>query len=385
MSVRHSSTRTVGALALAILSACSHREPAKLQPPPIPLVAARIGTADETVALAGRIGEPAGVAARLAFGMAGTVRALDARIGERVGAGQALAELDASSLDLAARQAAADARAADASAAAARIDRIGERVHVDAMQYRRERALFKAGVAARKDVEDAAATVAADRANAAGARLGIAQAQALAASAQARAAMADRDLSRAILRAPRDGVISAIYVQPGQVVDSTVAAFALAPSSSGGATLDVPADDAGSIAPGDVVRARALGLRWTARISGVGASVDPATGLAIATVDKTPASLPAGTPIDATVVIGRKRGLLIPSSAIVDDPQSGKHLVFVALPRANAGIAFDARAVQLDETHLGGPNVRVLSGLSAGERVAAQGAIDQLAPPSRGA
>ncbi len=374
--------RLIAALAAVFVAACSGKATAPASAPSVPLVDVREGAVERTVALTGRIGSPAGLDVKLGFPLAGVVSVVDVRLGDRVVAGQALAHLDTTTLALSSQQATADARAADASAASARIDRVGARLQLDLAQLRRTQSLYEAGIAARKDVQQAQAAVAADRADSQTASVQIDVASAQAQSAGVRAESAAHDLSLATLRAGTAGTVSAIYVQPGQVVDPATPAVALAPQSTGVATLDVPVASVPEIRAGQEVRVRALGNAWTSRIAGVGASVDPATGLAVAEIAGTP-GLPAGTPIAATVVLERLRGLVVPASSIVDDPQSGKHLVFVVSSK-NGSLTYAAREVAIDESSGDGDDVRILSGLRAGERIAREGAIDLLAPPAGG-
>jgi len=369
---------------MLFLAACAGKSPPAQAPAPsVPLVDVREGTVDRTVALTGRIGAPAGLDVKLGFPLGGVVSAVYVRIGDRVVPGQPLAQLDSSSLSLAAQQARADARAASAGETNARIDRVGARLALDVAQLRRAQSLFDAGIAARKDVEQARAAVAADRADSQSASAQIDLASAQAQSAALHAASAAHDLSLATLRASTGGIVSAIYVQPGQVVEPAASAVAIAPQSTGAATLDVPVASVALMQRGQEVRVRALSTAWTSRISGIAPSVDPATGLAVAEIAGTPASLPGGTPISATVVLDRLTGLIVPATSIVDDPQTGKHLVFVATTK-NGSLSYAAREVTIDESSSDGSQVRVLSGLRTSERIAKEGAIDLLSPPAGG-
>jgi len=376
---------TLGALgAAAVLWAIAHRgSPLAARPvsPPVTTAIVRAGWVDETLEATGRAGSTAGVPAKLSFAVAGTVRDVVVQIGERVSAGTPLANVDATPYRLAAEQAGADARAAAAGVALAAIDRVSVRLRVDRENLERERRLYAAGIVAQRDVASAQATLAADAADARSARDALAQARDQSRSAAARADAAAYDLSRTTLRAPVAGVVSAIYVQPGSAVDPSTPAIALA-GESGQATLDVAAADLARVRAGDAVRVRANGGAFAARVSGVSAAVDPATGLATVGIDGVPASLAAGTPLEATIVVGEARGLVVPQSAVIEDPQSGRSLVFVETKAAGGNVAFAARDVIVDVR--GDGLVRVTSGLHAGERIAATGAVDLLAPSGAG-
>lgn len=366
---------------LVMLSACAHQEVAKTDSAPsVPLYTVTDRTVDQSIPLSGRIGPASGARQRLSFSMPGRVGVVYVRIGERVRASQPLAALDSTSLSLAATQAAADARAAAANASQANIDRVSTRLRVDRAAVERARRLYAAGVTAKKDVEAAQATLAADLADSAASRDQRTAAQAQAQSAAAHAAASANDLSLATLRAPRDGVVSAISVVPGDVVDTATAAVVLSPSASDTATLDVPVDRLSDLAVGERVRAKAGGTAWDGRIAGVSTSVDPTTGLGLATVSGAPTALAAGTPIQADVIVSARRGIAIPSTAIVEDPQSGKRLVFVAGKDKDGDITFSSREVTIDEATGSGDMVRILGGLRSGEKIARSGAVDLLAP-----
>ncbi|MBV8373542.1 MAG: efflux RND transporter periplasmic adaptor subunit [Candidatus Eremiobacteraeota bacterium] len=346
--------------------------------PAVPLATAREGVIEQTVTLSGRVGPAAGTQAKLAFSVPGTVRSVDVRLGERVTAGTPLARIDATTYSLAAQQAGADAQAASATAAVAAVDRVSIKLRVDRAELQRQQRLYQAGVVALRDVQAAQAALAADSADSEAARGQLVAAQAQSRSASAHAASAGYDLARTVLRAPTDGVISGIFVQAGDAVDTTAPAVALTPQIGQSATLDVPVSEVPAISTGDVVRARANGRSFQARVAGVAPAVNPATGLAVIDIRGVPADVPAGTPIDATVVVGATRGLIVPSAAIVEDPQNGNTLVFVRVRAADGTERFVPRVVALGVRNA--TAVRVVGGLREGERVAAEGGVDLLAP-----
>jgi RND family efflux transporter MFP subunit len=374
----------LAALAVALWLILHHAPPAASPPaqPQVPLATVHDGTVEETLDLAGRVGAAAGTQVKLAFAVPGTVRAIDVRLGQSVQPGEALAQLDGTSYALGAQQAAADAQAASAAAALARIDRVSVKLRVDRAELRRQQLLYHAGVVALRDVQATQATLAADRADELTAHDQLAQARAQARAAGARAAAAEYDASRTTLRAPNAGIVVGIFAQPGDSVDTTVPVVSLAAAQQRTATLDVPVDDVARLAQGQLAHVRAGGLRWDGRVEGVARAVDPATGLAVVSVSGVPDGVPAGTPVDAKVVVGQARGLVIPASAVVEDPQSGQTLAFVETHDGNGATTFAARKVTISARN--DRFVRVASGLRAGQRVASQGAVDLLAPSSGG-
>lgn len=374
------------ATAAGILAACGGHSPdtRASAAPAVALTTATIGTYVERVQAVGRIGGPAGTQSKLSFAGSGILQSVDVKIGERVSAGQALAQLDTGGLALAAAQARADAQAANAGLAQAQVDRISTKLAVDRAQVRREQSLYAAGVAALKDVQAAQAQLAADQADAATAHTQIAGAQAQSESAQARAAIAARDLQNGTLRAPADGVVTAIYKRSGEAVDPTTPVVALGPGSSNEVTLDVTAGQAAQIHPGDAVQFSIPGtqLTSTGRIDGVSTAVDPATQTATVTASGFPTGAPAGSAVQASIAVGRERGIVIPQSAVVQDPQSGDTFVFVQTRDKSGTMKFEQRAVNVAAQN--GSQAVLKSGLHPGERIAAQGGFALLAPAGAG-
>lgn len=376
----------LAAAAIALLAGCGGHggDTANSAAPAVALATAHAGTFLRSVQAVGRVGGAAGAQSKLSFAESGILQSVDVRIGEHVSAGDVLASLDTSGLSLAAAQAQADAQAARANLQQSRVDRVSTKLAVDRAAVRREESLYAAGVAALKDVQSARAQLAADQADAASAQSGIAGAQAQAQSAQDRAALAARDLSNGTLRAPSDGVVTAIYKRPGESVDSTMPVVAIGPSSSADVTLDVSASEAAQIRTGDRVHFTVPGtaLQSSGRIDGVSTALDPATQTATVTASGFPSGAPGGSAVQATIDVARDRGILVPESAVVQDPQSGKTLVFVQTRDKDGAMKFEERTVSVAAQN--GSEALIGSGLRAGERVAAQGGFALLAPAGGG-
>lgn len=374
------------AASVAVLAACGGHAPdtGASAAPAVSVTAARYGTYVKTVQAVGRVGAAAGTQSKLSFAESGILQSVDVQIGDRVSAGQPLARIDSSGLSLAASQAQADAQAAHAQLQQSQIDRVSTKLAVDRAAVRREESLYAAGVAALKDVQAARAQLAADQADAATARTQIAGAQAQAQSAQDRAAIAARDLSNGTLRSPSGGVVTAIYKRPGEAVDPTTPVVAIGAGASGEVTLDVTAADAAQIHAGDRVTFTIPGtsLGGTGRISGVSTAIDPATQTATVTASGFPAGAPAGSAVQASIDVKRLRGILIPQTAIVQDPQSGDTLVFVQTRDKNGAMKFEQRNVTVGAQN--GSQALISSGLHPGERLASQGGFALLAPAGGG-
>jgi cobalt-zinc-cadmium efflux system membrane fusion protein len=305
-------------------------------------------------------------------------------IGEPVSSGEALAQLDTGGLSLAAAQAQADAQAAAANAQQSAIDRTSTKIAVDAAALHREQSLYAAGVAALKDVQAAQAQLAQDRAEAASAVTQRSGASAQAQSAQARAALAQRDLANGTLRAPSDGVVTAILKRPGESVDTTTPVVAIGPGSSHDVTLQVSSADAARVHNGNAVTMSIPGtdLRSSGTVAGVSPALDPATQSATVIVRGVPINAPAGSAVQASIDVAHDRGIVIPQTAIVQDPQTGDTLVFVQERDKSGNVKFAQRTVRVD--HQNGSQALIGAGLKPGERIAAQGGFALLAPAGGG-
>lgn len=376
--------RRLTALLAAMLATagCAHRndaQPAAVNQE-VALASARDAQYVESLTAIGRVGAPAGTAAKLSFAESGILQSVTVRIGERVTAGEALANLDTGGLVLSAQQARADAAAAQANVRQSSVDRTSTKISVDEAALRREESLYAAGVAALKDVQAARAQLAQDRADASTAVAGVQGSSAQLESARARAALADRDLANGTLRSPISGVVAAIYKRAGEAVDTSTPVIAVAPSTTSEITLDVPVADAARIHNGDPVQFSIPGtsLRSSGRVTGVSTAADPATQSASVVVTGAPSAAPAGSAVQAQIAVAHDRGIVIPQSAIVQDPQSGDTLVFVQSRGKDGDMKFEQRTVRVAQQN--GTVALIASGLHAGERIAAHGAFELLAP-----
>jgi RND family efflux transporter MFP subunit len=304
----------------------------------------------------------------------------------------------------------------DRAAALATVRQSESKIANDRRALDREGTLYAGGVAALKDVEAARQQLVFDRADAdanrvkaasAGSNIGaaltqaradVAQAEsdvrtaqaqvtvtgAQASSAQARYDAAQRLLAKATLRATAAGVVTAILKHPGEAVDPTQPAVVVGPPSSSDVTLTVSGDDARRIRPGDSVTILVMnrGRSGAGHVRSVVPSVEPSTQSSTIIVAGIPRGALPGDAVEATIDVGRQRGIVIPTSAIVEDPQSGKSIVFVRERTPEGTEKFVSREITVasgdDEQSL------VASGLRNGERIAARGAFDLLAPGGGG-
>ena len=367
------------AAGIALLTACGHQtEQVNDTAPAVPLTTARERQITETVDATGRVGATAGGQTKVSFIVPGVIRSVYVRVGEHVSTGEALAQLDASGLSLAAQQAQAAAQAAAANAQQAAVDRTSTKIAVDEAALQRAESLYSAGVTAHKDIETARAQLAADRADARSNVAALHSANAQLHGAAAAASIAQRDLANGTLRAPVDGVVAAILHREGEAVDSTTPVVAIGPLTENTVTLDVPASEAARVRPGDPAHLAVFGspLQADGTVSGVSTALDPATQTATILVTGAPSGALAGASVQATIQIAVARGLVLPQTAIVQDPQTGETLVFVQSRDAQGNAKFAQRPVHVAFNN--GTDALISSGLRAGERVASQGAFELL-------
>jgi len=353
------------AVAPALASGCARAPVAPVEATPrIATARASIEEIAVTVPAVGRVGPAAGSQTKLAFATAGRIASVSVHVGDRVNAGDSLASLDAVPLALAEQAASADAQAAG-------VDRTSTRLAVDAAAVSRAHRLFAAGVVARKDVEAAQEQLAADQADTQIARAG-------AAGANARAALAARDLQNAQLRSPIAGIVTAVYHFPGESVDSTVAVIAVTPVAPGEVSLQVSGSDAERVKAGNPVRLRVGSTAFEGSVLGVAGAVDPTTQNAQVIVRASIPGALSGVSVDAQIVVAHDLGIVLPKSAVVADPSTGKTLVFVAGKDKDGRVSWDSRVVTVVFQNERDAEV---TGLRPGEVVAAAGGFELL-PPS---
>jgi RND family efflux transporter MFP subunit len=286
------------------------------------------------------------------------------------------------------------------------------KVEADRRALDRQRALYAGGVAAAKDAQAARVQLDADLADAraasakvaaasAGYAAALRQAQADVAQAQsdvsaagaqrqvlagqaqsasARLTAAQRDFENGVLRAPSDGVVLAIAKHPGEYVDATMPVLDVGPPRGSEITLSVPAEDGRDVRVGEpvTIELAQTARRAAGRVTAIVPSVDATTQATTVIVRGVPRGAIAGDAVTARIVVGRERGILVPASAVVQDPQTGSTVVFVRDLNAKDGPPFRSRAIVVATSDAATTLVR--SGLRAGEIVATEGAYDLLAP-----
>jgi RND family efflux transporter MFP subunit len=329
--------RAVGGwMLLVLLSACGVNEPEKAADAVIDVRVATIGSSSE----AGTITAAGTVALRretsLGFTSAGRIARLAVNEGDRVARGQVLAALDPTTT-----------AATLAGAEAERVRALRE--------YERSRDLFAKGWVPRPRVDSAEAALRAAEAN-------------------VRSAGFQANNSRIV--SPGSGIILSRLAEPGQVVAAGTPVLVLGEAASGMVLrLAVPDRDAARLRAGTPVEARigALGdAVLTGRIIEIAGRADPSTGTFLVEVGlPSDARLRSGQVGSARMIAQGQTSttLTVPPQALFS-VRAGQGFVYVL-----DGNTVRARRVDLAET--GDNGVRVLSGLSTGDRVAVTG-IDRL-------
>jgi membrane fusion protein, multidrug efflux system len=358
MRIRRWKPREFGlsVLMVGVLAACGNATPPPEPPRPVLVVRAGADSADSGAAsgTAGlRLSAYAGeIRAReesnLSFRIGGKVlrRLVDA--GDRVRAGQVLAELDAADLRLQADALSAQLGAAQAQLARTRAD------------HTRIAALSDDRLVSRSTLDQQTAALRA--------------AEADVRAAQAQLGVARNQTAYGALRAPRDGVIASRQIEAGQFVDAGQPAFALAADSGREVAFSLPEGQIRDVAVGRPVFVElwsAPGQRWPGRIREISAAADPLarTYAARAILDGDAASA-VDLGQSARVYIAEASGaaLEIPLTALQPGATGEATAVWVADAKTQR-----VRRVPVRVGPFGAERVQVLSGVKAGDYVVVAG------------
>lgn len=242
---------SLAAAAAALLAGCSKPEPAPEPVRSVKVVTVGVSTYQSGREFSGEV-RPR-IESRLGFRVPGKIVRRQAELGQRVKAGDVLAQVDPQDLRLA-------ADAARAQVAAAQTNR-----DLAAADVKRYTVLKDQNFISGADLERRATTL-----KAAQAQLEQAQAQLSAQSNQARYASLVADVS---------GVVTAIEAEPGQVVAAGAPVVRIAQDGPRDVVFSVPEDKVAAIRPGTPVSVRLWsgGAAFDGKLREVGASADPVT------------------------------------------------------------------------------------------------------------
>jgi RND family efflux transporter MFP subunit len=274
--------------------------------------------------------------------VAGRVISMRVAEGDRVAAGQVIAEIDPAPFEDERRQAVAGLEQARSTLENAKTS-------LDRAQN-----LFARGIAAGKEVDDAKAQ----------------QASAQAAVAQAAAALdaADRTVSLTRVTSPIPGYVVKQLIAVGEQVDGTAGQplVQIANLEDVEIAASVPAEYLGRMRVGQKVEATTdayASRRFAGQVVAIAPSVDPANNSALARVrvSNPGALLKVGMFAEARVQVGERRGVLVvPPSAL--SKENGEAAVYVL-----SGDIAERTVVKIG---LETPNaVEIVSGVSEGQKV----------------
>jgi membrane fusion protein, multidrug efflux system len=289
----------VALFAALAMSACSKPEPPKEPLRSVKVLTVAVDTFRSAHEFAGEVRPQ--VESRLGFRVAGKIIRRQAELGQRVKAGQVLAQLDAQDYQLA-----ADAARAQVAAATTNRD-------LASADFNRYKALKDQNFISGAELERRETTL-----KAAQAQLDQARAQLAAQGNQARYTNLAADVS---------GVVTAIEAEPGQVVSAGTPVVRIAQDGPRDVVFSVPEDKVAALKPGsDVgVRVWADSSSLEGKVREVAASADPVTRTYQVKVSLDAAATPA---LGATVYVSPRalsqagtRAIKLPTSALRKEGQ----------------------------------------------------------------
>ena len=247
-------TALILAAVAALLAACSNPTPPEEPVRAVKVMTVGVNTFSSGYEFAGEV--KAQVESRLGFRVGGKIIKRQAELGQRVKAGQVLAQLDPQDYKLA-----ADAARAQVQAAATNRD-------LAAGDYKRYLALKEQNFISGAELERRETTLKA--------------AQAQVDQAQSQLNVQGNQAKYAVLVADVAGVVTAIEAEPGQVVSAGTPVVRIAADGPRDVVFSVPEDKVAGIKPGMPVKVRgwaqdAQAASSTAKVREVSASADPAT------------------------------------------------------------------------------------------------------------
>ena len=297
----------------------------------------------------------------------GTVLQVAVREGDRVGRGQLLVQLD--ERELAARrssaQAAEEASTAGVVQATKAVASTQAQADVAKKTYDRYVYLKEQRSVSAQEFDEVAAKYQAAQAVLDQSKASLQQAEAMAAEAKSEAQAADSVASYARIVAPFDGRVIERRVEPGSLVSPGVTLLVLEDTSRYQLEATFPADAAAVVHQGSAARVdldAPPGTSVAGRVAEMEAGADPASHTVKARIDlaKGP-GVESGMFGRAFLARGSRRALLVANGALVARGQ------LRGLYAVDAGGLAHWRVLTLGNTF--GPQVEVLSGLSAGDTV----------------
>jgi RND family efflux transporter MFP subunit len=324
-----------------LLAACHHEEEAPPPPPSVRVVTAHSSTVAARVPIAGVLAPLPGHDVKVGALVQGRVDQVFVAEGDVVKIGQPLAHVEAQPL----KDRVAESEAVQNQARA--------QVENARLKLQRTEKLWKDGITARQEVDDAKAALVA-------AESSLKQAETVGSTAGVQ-------LGRATLRAPIAGVVAAILVPAGQPVNGDATPVVeVADTRELDLRAPVPASRVGEITVGQKAE---LGVDGVGIVAGAVEAIAPLVDTATNTVT---------VRVRVTNQSGRLRGGMFARGAILGAPHSGIAVPRSALLPGDGGNATEVAVVKADGTvehrsvGLGSEwegTVELTRGLEDGERV----------------
>lgn len=332
------------AAASLLLSGCSRPEPPPEPVRSVKLLTVGVAALQSQTEYAGEV--RARVESRLGFRVAGKIVQRQAELGQRVKAGQVLAQLDPQDYQLA-------AQAAQAQVSAAQTQR-----DLAAADFKRYATLKEQNFISGAELERRQATLQA--------------AQATLAQARAQSSSQGNQTDYTRLLADVAGVVTSIEAEPGQVVSAGTPVLRIAQDGARDAVFAVPEDTVAQVKPGQTVSVRLWsgGATLTGQVREVAASADPVTRTYEVKVGLDGAT---AAPLGATVYVAPQglghagtQAITLPTTALRQQGQGTA--VWVYEPASGTVRSQDVEIASAD-----GNAAVVASGLTPGMQVVATG------------
>jgi membrane fusion protein, multidrug efflux system len=337
------------AVAIGLASCKPAEKPLAAQPRPVRVVTVERQESGETVSLSGQI--EAETEVNLSFRVGGRVIRRSVSVGDRVKAGQVVANIEPEPAENALRSARANLAAATSLLTKTRND------------FNRQDELLRGGWTTRVRHDQALHAMQA--------------AQAQVDAARAQVATAEDNLSYTELVADASGHVTAVGAEPGEVVPAGRMVVQLAREGGRDAVLDVPARVIEG-APYDpvvnVVLASNPSVRAMGRVREVAPQADPVTRTFRVRVglDNPPDAMRLGSTVTATITQEGAAEITIPASALTR--AQGQPAVWIVDPKAST---VSLHPIDIDSYDLA--QVIVGQGLEAGDVVVTAG-VQSLRP-----
>lgn len=350
-------------------------------------------------------------ASDLGFERSGQLVSVLVQEGDRVSAGDPLAQLDISNLQTQRQQLEADKaralaqlaeleagpRTEDIAAAEAAVRQVEQDLALQQTQRERREYLYEEGAISRDELDEFAYSQGSLQAQLDQARSNLEELQngtrpeqvraQQAVVQQLEAAIADVDVNirKSTLRSPFAGVVSSREVDEGTVVGAGQSVIRLVEDAAPKARIGMPTTTASELRPGDTQTVTLNGDRYEATVTAVLPEVDPETRTQIVVLQLDRAAVPIINPgqtvraeISETVPT---QGIWLPTSALAQDIR-GLWSAYLVVPADDGGSNYEVRSESVEILHQESNRALVQGTLQAGDRVVVNG-VHRLVPGQR--